>query len=187
MSTPIGYWMRDHITGQCLGYVHGVPVNLGFDPRWVPLYDDPTPVAPADPVVPTGWKVESVPPWSALTDEANADRRWLVTRTEAPRDASADERWLLAAHVGIPCAYMDDGEAQGQQHGISFDFMREPVTDIDAKLRALAVAPVPQPLTDAQLDALRQGESRLNFVTLREFRTIAMVVERALGITGDQK
>lgn len=57
--------------------------------------------------------------------------------------ASVNERLLrhlLAARVGIPGAYFDDGEAQGQQYGISFDFMRDPVADIEAKLRALAVA-----------------------------------------------
>lgn len=40
----------------------------------------------------------------------------------------------------MPHAYYDDGEAQGQEHGITIDFMREPVADIDAKLRALNVA-----------------------------------------------
>jgi hypothetical protein len=57
--------------------------------------------------------------------------------------ASAEERYLrrlLAARVGIPGAYYDDGEAQGCQHGIVIDFMREPAADIDAKLRALNVA-----------------------------------------------
>jgi hypothetical protein len=56
---------------------------------------------------------------------------------------SADERYLrrlLAARVAMPHTYYDDGEAQGQEHGISIDFMREPVADIDAKLRALNVA-----------------------------------------------
>ena len=57
--------------------------------------------------------------------------------------ASADERHLrrlLARRVGMPQTYYDDGEAQGQEHGIVIDFMREPVADIDAKLRALNVA-----------------------------------------------
>jgi len=49
-------------------------------------------------------------------------------------------RSLLAVRVAMPHTYYDDGEAQGQQHGISIDFMREPVADIDAKLRALNVA-----------------------------------------------
>ena len=56
---------------------------------------------------------------------------------------SADERHLrrlLAARVAMPHAYYDDGEAYGHEHGISIDFMREPVADIDAKLRALNVA-----------------------------------------------
>lgn len=49
-------------------------------------------------------------------------------------------RRLLAVRVGMPHTYFDDGEASGQEHGISIDFMREPVADIEAKLRALNVA-----------------------------------------------
>ena len=57
--------------------------------------------------------------------------------------ASAVERHLrrlLAYRVAMPGAYYDDGEAQGHEHGVFIDFMREPVEDIDAKLRALNVA-----------------------------------------------
>jgi hypothetical protein len=57
--------------------------------------------------------------------------------------ASTDERYLrrlLAYRVNLPMAYYDDGEAHGAEHGIQIDFMREPVADIDAKLRALNVA-----------------------------------------------
>lgn len=57
--------------------------------------------------------------------------------------ASAIERYLrrlLAVRAAMPHIYMDDGEAQGQEHGITIDFMREPVEDIDAKLRALNIA-----------------------------------------------
>lgn len=56
---------------------------------------------------------------------------------------SADERYLrrlLALRAAMLHTYYDDGEAQGQEHGIVIDFMREPVADIDAKLRALNVA-----------------------------------------------
>jgi hypothetical protein len=49
-------------------------------------------------------------------------------------------RRLLAVRVGMPGTYYDDGEAHGTEHGISIDFMREPVAHIDAKLRALNVA-----------------------------------------------
>ena len=62
-------------------------------------------------------------------------------RTEMP--ASADERHLrrlLALRVGMPYTYWDDGEAFGQEHSISIDFMRETVAEIEAKLRALNVA-----------------------------------------------
>ena len=67
--------------------------------------------------------------------------RWKARDDGMPGDPN--ERYLrrlLAARVAIPLAYYDDGEAQGQEHGIVIDFMREPVADIDAKLRALNVA-----------------------------------------------
>ena len=57
--------------------------------------------------------------------------------------SSSDERHLrilLALRTAMPNTYFDDGEAHGQQHGISIDFMRDPVADIDAKLRALSFA-----------------------------------------------
>jgi hypothetical protein len=57
--------------------------------------------------------------------------------------ASADERHLrrlLAERVALRGAYYDDGEASGEEHGIVIDFMREPIQDIEAKLRALNVA-----------------------------------------------
>jgi hypothetical protein len=56
---------------------------------------------------------------------------------------SPDERYLrrlLAVRVAMPGTYYNDGEASGAEHGISIDFIREPVADIDAKLRALNVA-----------------------------------------------
>lgn len=51
-------------------------------------------------------------------------------------------RRLLAQLAGIPHTYYDDGEAFAQvpQFGIVIDFMREPVANIDAKMRALDVA-----------------------------------------------
>jgi hypothetical protein len=70
----------------------------------------------------------------------------MCTRHKARDDGmpgDPDERYLrrlLAVRVAMPHAYYDDGEAQGQGHGIVIDFMREPVADIDAKLRALNVA-----------------------------------------------
>ena len=66
-----------------------------------------------------------------------------VAQRDDGMPTSADERALrrlLAARVAMPHTYMDDGEAHGHQHGIGIDFMREPVGDIDAKLRALNVA-----------------------------------------------
>jgi hypothetical protein len=69
--------------------------------------------------------------------------RWKARDDGMPGDP--DERHLrrlLAVRVAMPHTYYDDGEAQGQEHGIVIDFMREPVADIDAKLRALNVARV---------------------------------------------
>jgi len=99
-----------------------------------------------------------VPDFGFLFPSRDAARRYLenigstasptpLAPVAQPRDdgmpASADERHLrrlLARRVALPGAYYDDGEAQGQEHGISIDFMREPVADIDAKIRALNVA-----------------------------------------------
>ena len=67
--------------------------------------------------------------------------RWKARADGMPGDP--DERALrrlLAVRVAMPHTYYDDGEAQGHEHGISIDFMREPVADIDAKLRALNAA-----------------------------------------------
>lgn len=85
--------------------------------------------------------------------------RWKARDDGMPGDP--DERHLrrlLAVRVAMPHTYYDDGEAQGQEHGISIDFMREPVADIDAKLRALNVARIEcaNPLlTPDQCDGLR--------------------------------
>lgn len=67
--------------------------------------------------------------------------RWKARDDGMPGDP--DERALrrlLAVRVAMPHTYYDDGEASGQEHGISIDFMREPVADIEAKLLALNVA-----------------------------------------------
>lgn len=78
-----------------------------------------------------------------------AGNEWIEGEARSPKTrddgmpSSAPERHLrrlLAARVAMPGAYYDDGEAHGIEHGISIDFMREPVADIDAKLRALNVA-----------------------------------------------
>ena len=64
-----------------------------------------------------------------------------MTPDELPK--SSDERCLrrlLAYQVAMPNYYYDNGEAQGREHGIRIDFMRDMVSDIDAKLRALNAA-----------------------------------------------
>ncbi len=73
--------------------------------------------------------------------ECQVCRSWRQEKEGLP--ASANERYLrrlLAVRVAMPHTYYDDGEASGSEHGITIDFMREPVADIDAKLRALNVA-----------------------------------------------
>ena len=75
-----------------------------------------------------------------------------VTRQDGRDDgmpASKDERHLrrlLAARVGIRHLYCDDGEASGTEHGISFDFMRDSVNDLDVKLVRLGMARYQQKL-----------------------------------------
>lgn len=68
-------------------------------------------------------------------------------KLNAPRadgmPAGQDERELrraYAARVGMLGLYMDDGEASGTEHGVSIDFMREPVRDIMFKVLLLEMA-----------------------------------------------
>jgi len=78
-----------------------------------------------------------------LVDAITALRAALAEQRSDGMPSSSDERHLrrlLAARVGMPNTYYDDGEAHGVEYGINIDFMREPVADIDAKLRALNVA-----------------------------------------------
>ena len=75
----------------------------------------------------------------------NAWRVWQASRAAMapagePTNDERNLRRLLAVRSAMPHTYFDDGEAQGQEHGIVIDFMREKVPDIDAKLRALNVA-----------------------------------------------
>jgi hypothetical protein len=86
---------------------------------------------------------------SVASKEALLPRTVVLAGSHSPQPApagfpvSADERALrrlLAVRVAMACTYGDDGEMQGSEHGIFIDFMREPVADIDAKLRALNVA-----------------------------------------------
>lgn len=83
----------------------------------------------------------------AYSDARTAwNTRALAQRPAQPSDgmpSSPSERHLrrLLAHlVAIPLTYYDDGEANGSEHGILIDFMREPVADIAAKIQALNVA-----------------------------------------------
>ena len=78
-----------------------------------------------------------------------AGSEWIEGEARPPKTrddgmpSSAPERALrrmLAQRAAMPLTYYDDGEACGQEHGITIDFMREPVADIDAKLQALNVA-----------------------------------------------
>ena len=99
-------------------------------------------------ILPDRWEAADEA-WNDAAAHAESLRAALAQRQQVPErrpdgmPASADERYLrrlLAVRSGIFGAYFDDGEAQGQEHGIVIDFMREPVADIDAKLRALNVA-----------------------------------------------
>jgi hypothetical protein len=84
-----------------------------------------------------------------VRDELNAELQYskallssalnALSKLDIVKDERVALRHLLAVRVGMPHTYYDDGEAQGQEHGITIDFMRDPVADIDAKLRALNV------------------------------------------------
>ena len=102
--------------------------------------------------------------------------------------ASKDERHLrrlLAGCVNMLHTYYDDGEVQGEEHGISIDFMREPAAGIAAKLRELGVArykceqpSVREPLTDKQIGMAVYNCDYFSSDTLK----IARAIERAHGI-----
>ncbi len=81
--------------------------------------------------------------WKEVSEARELLDRPVRERRDDGMPTSTDERYLrrlLAYCVAMPHTYYDDGEAQGQERGISIDFMRDPVADIDAKLRALNVA-----------------------------------------------
>lgn len=86
----------------------------------------------------------------------------MTTRTDGMPASKAERhlRRLLAMRSGIPHVYSDDGEASGSEHGISIDFMREPVADIEAKLQALSVARIEQ-AAKARQDELREDAERI--------------------------
>jgi hypothetical protein len=89
----------------------------------------------AQPVIPSGWKVESVPPWGALTDEANAANKWLVKRTEPPFcDDKGTRQWNGAT---IAEAMSSARDALGMQYA-----------------SPQQAQPVPEPLSDEQIDAM---------------------------------
>lgn len=79
----------------------------------------------------------------ALADHSAAQAQASEELRADGMPASANERYLrrlLALRAAMPHTYYDDGEAQGEELGVVIDFMREPVADIDAKLRALNCA-----------------------------------------------
>jgi hypothetical protein len=89
------------------------------------------------------WNLGPEPPTPLTRPEAIA-RGWSpLYGSDTIERLTRDDRHLrrlLAVCVAMPGTYYYDSEAQGQEHGISIDFMREPVAHIDAKLRALNVA-----------------------------------------------
>lgn len=46
-------------------------------------------------------------------------------------------RKLLALRSGLPCQYLDDGEFQGQSHGLHFDFLNDEISDLEKKFLEL--------------------------------------------------
>ena len=87
----------------------------------------------------TDRRADLEPLYSLTAEEVAAVDRFRVRQDEQSNSERVLRR-LLALRSGIPHLYTDDGEASGAEHGISIDFMREPVADIDAKLSALNVA-----------------------------------------------
>ncbi len=86
------------------------------------------------------------------------------------------------------CAHMRKLKAMRGWHEPLADRLWKEVQDLISERDAiLALRPAAEPMTEEQIDALRQGESgRLNFVTLREFRAIARAVEAHHGIAAKE-
>lgn len=49
-------------------------------------------------------------------------------------------RRMLAESIGLKNSYFKDGEAHGVEHGVVIDFMRDPIQDLQSKIKALKVA-----------------------------------------------
>lgn len=73
-------------------------------------------------------------------------------------------RKLIAVRSGIPHPYMDDGEASGGEFGIDIDFIRDSVSEISEKLRAigsarLALWAAKDVAAQGRVDAVHQSSS----------------------------
>ena len=88
-----------------------------------------------------------------------------------------------------PVAWTTKGQISAMENGFQhYIHGRVPrfVSPTEDDVPLYTAPPKRKPLTDDDIDALRQGEQRLNFVTLREFRVIARAIERAHGIGGEE-
>lgn len=124
-------------------------------------------------LIEAGWLPHEIDAAMNAYDAARAALSEPAPGVGATRDdgmpARAPERYLrrlLAYRVSLPHAYYDDGEAHGTEYGISIDFMREPVADIDAKLRALNVA---RSLAAAPSPTIPAGQTRSQKLTAAGF------------------
>lgn len=46
-------------------------------------------------------------------------------------------RFMLARAISMHLAYYEDGEASGTEKGVTIDFMRDPVDELDRKIQVL--------------------------------------------------
>lgn len=58
-------------------------------------------------------------------------------KTDIPESFERTLRRMLCSKVGGHLAYMDDGEAQLCEHGITIDFLRDTQQELEAKVTAL--------------------------------------------------
>lgn len=88
-------------------------------------------------------------------------------------------RRMLASYAGIPHMYRDDGEAQGQQHGINIDFMRDSVESIERKLFDLGVIRLTAQMNSLEQDIAKAAAAKPVAADVADIVAGALQISRA--------
>lgn len=122
---------------------------------------------------PVAWMSKTFPTTFAISEDIAQPARFFTPLYAEPVDQLAQIAALKHELQQADEDYVAVEEAYLQCQKDLYD-ETEKLSTIQSKLK---------PLTDEELDTLRQGQNNLNFVTLREFRVIARAVEKQHGIT----